>query len=137
MDTDASSAGYQPGSVAGPGGTGNCAPTPGGAPRAGRPSLTGRTSVFFVGIPGQRPGVRARARDEPRLVTILPGVPDIADEPGGRRPAFPRNRSADAGYRRQRAAEAMSPGNPVLSARAPDDVSGRGDVSADGALTGR
>jgi hypothetical protein len=124
VDTDASSAGYQPGSVAGHGGTGNCALAPGGPPRAGRPSPTGRTSVFSVGIPGQRPGVRGTGPVmSPRLVTILPGVPDTADETRRPRPAFPRK-------------QRRSPGTDVSGE--PGDVTGEpGDVTGEpGDVTG-
>jgi hypothetical protein len=125
VDTDASSAGYQPGSVAGPGGTGNCAPAAGEPPlRAGRPSPTGKTSVFSVASPGSDPGALGSGpRDDPGLVTILPGVPDTAGERGGRQPALPPGSGTQI-------AVPTSAGELVMSAAGVT-------TTADGALTGR
>jgi len=76
-------------------------------------------------MPGQGPRCPGSGpRDDPGLVTILPGVPDTAGERGGRQPALPPGSGAQiAGYRRQR-------GN--WSCQRPG-----GTTTADGALTGR
>ena len=107
------------GQCRGPGGTGNCAPAPGAAPRAGRPSPTGRTSVFSVRRPRAAGPVSGHGpRDEP----------PVGDHPAGR--ARHRRRTRLPAARVSPGAARRPPGTDVSGE--PGDVSGEPVMSAAG-----